>query len=702
MSNHLLNETSPYLLQHATNPVDWYPWNTDALEKARLEDKPIFLSIGYAACHWCHVMAHESFEDVDTAEFMNQHFVNIKVDREERPDLDGIYMRAVVAITGQGGWPMSVFLTPEGKPFYGGTYFPPNRRSHGKTSMPSFREILQTIARLWSDERSRLMESSDQITEHLQRQRVHSQDKPSLDNNHLNHVVKRLEESYDWEFGGWGQAPKFPQPMTLEFLIRRGLRGDQTALELVSHSLKAMAKGGMYDVVGGGFSRYSVDNRWLTPHFEKMLYDNAQLASTYLHMYLVSKNNTFRQICEETLDFILRELTHPDGGFYSSLDADSEGIEGKYYLWTLEEIQNTLRDDGDISFITAAYGITSKGNFDGKNILQRVITDEQLEDIFATPLQDIRSRLSSLHQRLLSSRMQRVPPATDDKILVSWNALALKTFAEAGRYLKRLDYLLAAIRNASFLLENLFWEDRLLRSWRDSHEDKPGRARHNAYLEDYSGLILALLALYQSDPNLRWYNTALKLAEEMIEHFSDPEGGFFDTRDDHQIWFSQADPLPHPKELQDNATPSGNALAVTALLMLVEYGNRPEWGKLAEGILATIQEMMVAYPTAFAQWLQAADFLLGPVTQVTILGDPGDTQTQALVDTLWSNYNPNLVAAISFYPPEPFSPVLLQNRTQLDNQPTAYVCQDFTCLLPTHSPVEMAGQLSDRPTTSAE
>ena len=679
MPNRLAHESSPYLLQHAENPVDWYPWGAEALEKARREDKPIFLSIGYAACHWCHVMAHESFEDAETAAIMNEHFVNIKVDREERPDLDGIYMQAVVAMTGQGGWPMSVFLTPDGKPFYGGTYFPPVSRYH----LPAFREILETIARLWRKDRARLLESSEKLSQHLQPQANMGGGGSLPGEQALEQAAMSLAQAYDWKYGGWGQAPKFPQPMTIEYLLRRGTRGDKFAIEMADHALHAMARGGMYDVIGGGFARYSVDAEWHTPHFEKMLYDGAQLALAYLHAYKITGKPAFRRVCEETLDFIVREMTHPQGGFYSSLDADSEGEEGKHYVWSPQEVQQAVGDSQDAAFLIAAYGVTEAGNFEGKNVLQRVLNDEQLAEKFGLPVEEVPAELTRLHALLLAARSQRVRPDTDDKVLVFWNALALAAFAEAGRYLGRPDYTSVAIRNARFLLDNLYREGRLLRSWRE------GQAKHNAYLEDYAGLILALLSLYQSDPDPHWYSTALKLAEEMVAHYVDPEGGFFDTRDDHE------ELLFRPKDVQDNATPSGNALAAAVLLQLAAYENRSEWRDLAEAMLTAMQEAMARYPTAFAQWLCAADFAIGPACEVAVLGDSGNPGTKALVDVLWKTYRPRVVAAISAYPPGPGSPALLKERPLQNGRPTTYVCQGFVCRQPVNTPEEMLAQLEN-------
>ena len=674
MSNHLAYENSPYLLQHKHNPVDWYPWGEEALEKAKREDKPIFLSIGYAACHWCHVMEEESFEDPDTAAMMNEHFVNIKVDREERPDLDGIYMQAVVAMTGQGGWPMSVFLTPDGAPFYGGTYFPPTRRYN----MPAFREVLLGIANTWKNDRDRALRSGDQLKEHMQRELSAISHDTVLKEDTARNASMGLAQAYDWTHGGWGGAPKFPQPMTIDFSLSRATRGDRMALDMATHALDAMAKGGMYDVVGGGFARYSVDDHWLVPHFEKMLYDNAQLARVYLHAYLITKNEHYRRVVEETLDFVIREMTHTGGGFYSSLDADSEGQEGKFYFWSLKEIREVLKDDAD--FVIAAYKVTEGGNFEGHNVLQRAMPDEELSDMFDIPLEQVVPRLQDAHAKLLAARAKRIRPGTDDKVLTAWNGLMLIAFSEAGRYLNRSDYEGMAIRNAGFLLAQLHPEGRLLRSWRE------GAAKHNAYLEDYAALILGLLALYQTDPNPRWFSEAERLAGDMIAHFRDPHGGFFDTRDDHETL------LIRPKDLQDNATPSGSSLAVTALLQLAAYAGNGDWHDLAERTLASLQPGMTRYPTAFGQWLYAVDFALGPVKEIAIVG-PAPVR-DSLAQTVRERYNPRMVVAASETPPPSGSPALLVDRPMLDNQPTAYVCEHFVCQQPVHSPEELKKLLS--------
>lgn len=693
MSNRLANENSPYLLQHANNPVDWYPWGDEALARAHTEDKPIFLSIGYAACHWCHVMEHESFEDPSIAAFMNEHFVSIKVDREERPDLDSIYMSATVSMTGAGGWPMSVFLTPDLRPFYAGTYFPPTPRFN----MPSFRDLLAGIANAWVNQRDEVFRVGEQVTGHIQRMGdLNPNPAFPLTQALLDNAADHLYQSYDWGFGGWGEAPKFPQPMTIEFLLARATQvgSGQTAatrnnyLKTAANALEAMSRGGMYDILGGGFARYSVDNLWKTPHFEKMLYDNAQLALAYLHGYLLTGEASFRQVCERTLDFLLREMRHPAGGFYSSLDADSEGQEGKYYVWEYAAIQSALGDDFEI--FKAAYDLSPKGNTDahgleGMIILQRAQDDKSLAARFnlTEGAAQVNGILETCRERLFQLRQARVRPGTDDKLLTAWNALALTALAEAGRYLKRADYLAAAAQNARFLLENLYADGRLLRSWR------AGAARHNAYLEDYASLILGFLALYQSDPDPYWYTAAIKLADEMTAHFPDPQGGFFDIRDDHEAL------LLRPKDTQDNATPSGGSLAANALLQLSAYGDRLDGRKLAEDMLASVLEQAVRYPTAFAKWLLAADFALGSTHEVAVIGSTEQPGMSSLLASLWSRYRPRQVTAISVFPPAVGSPALLTDRPLLNGLPTAYVCQGFVCRQPVTDPHELSNQLED-------
>ncbi len=689
MPNQLINENSPYLLQHANNPVDWYPWGEEALAKARAENKPIFLSIGYAACHWCHVMAHESFEDPATAAFMNEHFVNIKVDREERPDLDAIYMQATVAMTGSGGWPMSVFLTPDLKPFYAGTYFPPVPRYN----MPSFRDVLAGIARTWQEQPAEITRVSEEVLHHLrQTLTLNRPADAAFTQAHLDAAAKNLLDSYDWGYGGWGTAPKFPQPMTIEFLLRRHSGGNDDALKPALHALQAMARGGMYDVVGGGFSRYSVDNFWRVPHFEKMLYDNAQLARAYLHAWQITGDPFLQRIVRETLEFVAREMTHPEGGFYSSLDADSEGEEGKFYVWTLEEIRQTLKDDSE--FFEAAYGVTVKGNWEGKTVLQRALDDASLAARFKLDLETVAAKLSGCHARLLSVRSTRPRPGTDDKALTSWNGLMLATLAEAARLLppdkeagslpsalapQNTKLHIMATRNAEFLLSSLRPNGKLKHAWRN------GKTSSEVFLEDYAALILGLLELYQTDFNNRWFSAARELTDEMIELFSDPAGGFFDTPKDG------APLLLRPKDVQDNATPSGNALACEALLKLAEFTGEGRYRDLAEKALRLVVGMAARYPSAFARWLSAADMALGNVKQVAVVyarahehsrSEAGGEDASALVRAVQSRFLPNVIVAASAHPPEEDAPALLRDRPLRENKPTVYVCEGFVCKTP--------------------
>jgi uncharacterized protein YyaL (SSP411 family) len=666
MPNQLADQNSPYLLQHQDNPVDWYPWGSEALEKARSEHKPIFLSIGYAACHWCHVMERESFEDPATAALMNEHFINIKVDREERPDLDGIYMSAVVALTGQGGWPMSVFLTPDLEPFFGGTYFPPVPRY----GMASFSQVLTRIAEIWADKPEELIQSGKKLAEHIQSlNQAPSPESQTLDKETLEAATLKLVQSYDWKHGGWGAAPKFPQPMSLLYLLRQASHGNPQALQVSRHALDAMAQGGMYDLVGGGFARYSVDDEWLVPHFEKMLYDNALLARAYLYAYVLTGEQHYRQITEQTLDFVLDELTHPEGGFFSSIDADSEGEEGKFYVWEYTELARILSPN-EFDTLKESHVISEKGNFEGKIVLRcKAAGTEDPET-------------AAIRGKLFAARSDRVRPATDDKVLVSWNAWMSIAFAKAGRYLGNSSYLEAAQRNLDFLLHNLVVDDRLLRSWRDR------RAQHAAYLEDYAALVLALLALYQSDHDVRWFRQARKLIDQMIELFSNKRGQFYDTAHD------QPNLLLRPQETQDNATPSGGSLAVQALLQMAAYTGEGRYHDLAVQAFAPVQELLAAYPTGFGNWLAALDFALGDVKEIALLGDLESPAGITLLASIWSRLRPNVILAASSHPPADDAPPLLHDRPLIDGQPTAYVCQHFTCQQPTNKPDILREQLA--------
>ena len=677
MSNQLTGSTSPYLLQHAENPVDWHPWGPEALEKAREQDKPIFLSIGYAACHWCHVMAHESFEDPKTAALMNENFVNIKVDREERPDIDSLYMDAVVAMTGQGGWPMSVFLTPDGRPFYGGTYFPPARRFN----MPAFSEILLALADKWSNDRDSLLDIGNELTDRIAAAPALRAGDNELDPQQFDRAAELLFRGYDWTHGGWGQAPKFPQPMAIEFLLRRYARTqDKLALDMAKHVLSAMADGGMYDQLGGGFSRYAVDEIWLVPHFEKMLYDNAQLARVYIQAWQVTGDYQTLVVANETIAFMLREMRHPEGGFYSSYDADSEGEEGKFYVWSIEEINATIEDPKLAELLITAYGVTEAGNFEGSNIFFRASKPEALAEQLSMDVETVEKRLAEARELLLRTRRQRIHPGLDDKVLTAWNGLTLIALAEAARAMQNEEYLVAAQTQANFLLGNLLVDGKLLRSWRD------GKAQYTAYLEDHAALGLGLLALYQSDFDPRWYREAVRQADELLEAFADPEGGFFDTRHDHEQLIAR------PKSIQDSPTPSGNTLAAMLLLTLGAYEGAARFIEPAESALRAMVLTASQHPSAFAGWLNAMDFAIGPQLQLAIAGSPSDARFNELLSRFNSEYIPNLIVA-GGEPGADDQPTLMAERSMREGRPTAYLCQGFACQLPTSDTEELSRQM---------
>lgn len=676
MSNHLVHETSPYLLQHAENPVNWYPWGEEALRLAREQDKPILLSIGYSACHWCHVMAHESFEDEATAAYMNTHFINVKVDREERPDLDAIYMSAVVALTGQGGWPMTVVLTPDGKPFFGGTYFPPAPRYN----MPGFRQVLVSIIQAWQTRRGEIEESAAEIAGHISRKLV-LEGEQTLTPALLDRAIQQIGQSFDEQRGGFGGAPKFPPSMTLEFLLRKHLLdGDEKALHMVAVTLHKMAYGGMYDQLGGGFARYSTDANWLVPHFEKMLYDNALLARVYLHAWQVTGNLLYRRITEETLDFVARELRHEDGGFYSSYDADSEGVEGKFYVWRPAEIRQVLGEDADLFMLY--YDVSERGNWEGQSILNVPRDPAEVAKTVQMELPEMEARLAASRQKLYDVRAQRVWPGLDDKVLTAWNGLMLAAFAEAGRALNRPDYTAVATHNARFLYETMRTKNgRLLRTWRAAAE-----AKYNGYLEDYAYLADGLLALYQTTFDEQWFTWALELAETMLAHFADEEhGGFYDTSDDHEDLFHR------PKDVQDNAIPSANAMAAQALLRLSLYTGNGNYWDVAENAVSALYGALAQHPTGFAHWLCAASFILGEPQEVAIVGDHGLKDTEALIDAVFVQYRPNLVVAAGG---SGETIPLLADRPFVDGKATAYVCRRFVCQQPVTEPAALAAQLN--------
>ncbi len=685
-TNRLASETSPYLLQHAHNPVDWFPWGPDALARAKLLDRPIFLSIGYAACHWCHVMERESFEDEATAAFMNDRFIAIKVDREERPDLDQIYMGAVQAMTGSGGWPMSVFLTPEGRPFYGGTYFPDTPR-HG---LPSFRQVLEGIDRAWREQRADIEASGARLVSQLAAGSRNAAAGAAPTPAVLDAAVELIQRGFDSGNGGWGGAPKFPQPMTIELLLRRAWAGDSRALPMARRSLDRMADGGIRDQLGGGFHRYATDAIWLVPHFEQMLYDNGQLARAYLHAWALTGEARYRSVATGTLDYITRELTTPDGAFAASQDADTDGVEGATFTWRPDEVRDALGDDA--ALFSTAYGVSDAGNWEGVTILSRVRATADLAKLYALAPADVEARLDRARKRLCALRGRRPQPARDDKALAAWNGLAIGALADAARLLSYADdgaadaarYRAAAERAAGVILTGLLGEDgRLRRSWKD------GRASGQGVLEDYADLADGLLALYEATFDERWFTTARSLADAILERFADPEGGFFDTATDHERLVTR------PRELQDNATPSGGAMATLVLLRLAALTGDGRYRNAAERALAAITPYTSRYPTAFAMWLQAIDFALAPVAEVAIVGDPADEATRALLAVALGSFAPNRVIAVLADASASSAVPLLEARTQVDGRPTAFVCRGFACRLPVGDPEALRDQLAE-------
>ena len=660
MPNHLINETSPYLLQHANNPVEWFPWGEEAFARAKSENKPVLLSIGYSACHWCHVMAHESFENEAIARLMNEHFVNIKVDREERPDLDQIYMNAVQMMTHQGGWPMTVFLTPEGVPFYGGTYFPPQDRYN----MPGFPRVLIGVSQAYQEQQDEIRETGASLVQELHRLNQTGGSDHPIELEMLNAAYIGIVRNYDTVNGGFGGAPKFPPAMTLEFLLRTYARtGNQDALDMVSHTCRKMAHGGMYDQLGGGFHRYSTDSRWLVPHFEKMLYDNALLSRLYLHYFQVSQDATARDTVSGILDYVLREMTHPDGGFYSTQDADSEGHEGKFFVWDSAEIRDALGEpDGDL--FNAYYNITDAGNFEGRNIPNVTRSIAEVAQVRGISEEELRGALERSRGKLFELREQRVKPDRDEKILTAWNGLMLASFAEAGVVLNRPGYTTAARRNAEFVLSSLRRDGSLLRTWKD------GIAKFNAYLEDYAFLIEGLVTLYETTGEFQWLKEALTLTERMIDEFWDEDAGaFFFTGKSHESLIMRS------KDYFDNATPSGNSVAAMILLRLAILMDSDKYRSLATAVLREVGDQARRYPSGFGYALSAADFLLSRPREVAIVASDQADRGQMIAET-WRRYLPNKVVASGGAVP------LLENRPMIDGLATAYVCENYTCKHP--------------------
>ncbi len=681
--NHLANETSPYLRQHAENPVDWYPWSEEALALARAENRPILLSVGYSACHWCHVMAHESFEHEPTAALMNSLYVNIKVDREERPDLDDIYMQAVQALSrGHGGWPMTVFLLPDGRPFYGGTYYPREPRG----GMPSFQQVLLAVNDAYKNRREDVEKMAADLTQSLQRDLLGIGGLASdLSAELLDAAYEKMAASFDEQHGGFEGAPKFPQPMNLEFLLRTYARtGEDDALEHVLFTLRQMARGGIYDQIGGGFHRYSVDAVWLVPHFEKMLYDNAQLSRIYLHAWQLSHDDFFKTIAEEIYDYVLREMTAPEGGFYSTTDADSEGEEGKFFVWSRDELQALLGDDARIA--VEYWGVTARGNFEGHSILYVPNDDDVVAGRLGLSVNELRAKLAGIKDTLYAARTQRVAPGLDDKILTAWNGFMLAGLSEAARVFKRADYYDAAVRSGEFLVERMLREDSCL--WRTC---KDGRAHINGYLEDYAALIDAFLALYQTTYDERWFNHARNLADAALKRFRAPDGGFYDTGDDHEMLVAR------PRALQDSAMPSGSSLITRGLLQLAAYTGSPDYADAAQSTLRLLTAALREYPQAFGEALNAVDMLVNGVAEVALVGAPEHPATQALIEAAQLPYRPNTITALAASDVEGEANIpLLSYRLMRGGVPTIYVCRNFACKLPVTTPEAFAELLAER------
>jgi len=684
MTNRLAQETSPYLLQHAHNPVDWYPWGEEALSRAREDDKPILLSIGYSSCHWCHVMERESFEDEETARAMNANFVCIKVDREERPDLDSLYMDAVQALTGTGGWPLNVFLTPDGRPFYGGTYFPPEDRQ----GMPSFRRVLLVIAEAYRTQRANVVKAAEAVMARLNEQ---AQTPPSvvapLSPQLFVSAHRRLADEFDTQYGGFGTSPKFPQPMVLEFLLRLHHRqAVPGALQMVETTLNAMARGGMYDQVGGGFHRYATDRQWLVPHFEKMLYDNALLSRMYVHAYQATGDAFYRRISEETLDYVLREMTATEGGFYSAQDADTEGEEGTYYTWSVREFTDVLGPEPR-QLLGIHFGVTKEGNFEGRNVLYIAKDGMALANESGMVFEEVLKAVRRGRAALLEARSRRVAPGRDEKVLAAWNGLMLSSMAEAASTFGREDFRQAAESNAGFLVREMYRDGRLLRSYTRGH------AKIKAYLEDYACVINGLLATYETTFRRCWLYNARALADQMLDLFWDSRrSSFQDAGTDAETLVAA------PRNVYDNAVPCGASMATEVLLRLSSFTGESRYSNVAAIALRPMQEPMSLYPSGCGQWLCALDRYLSSPKEIAVIGPPEDPRTRALLDVVYGRYLPNRVI-VGLDPERAAGPdgvPLLQGKPLNPKDPTAYVCENFACRKPVTTPAELATLLAEQ------
>ena len=678
--NRLARETSPYLLQHASNPVDWYPWGEEALERARREDRPIFLSVGYSACHWCHVMERESFENEGIAALLNRWFVSVKVDREERPDLDAIYMHAVQAMTGAGGWPMSVFLTPDLEPFFGGTYFPPDDR-YGR---PGFANLLHFVSRLWDTERERAVEQGRTLAEAIQGQ-ARARVEADIDPGVLDRSFGALAGDFDPRWGGFGSAPKFPHTTDLRLLLRHWKRTENArALEMATHTLERMAAGGIYDHLAGGFARYSTDDKWLIPHFEKMLYDNALLVPAYLEAYLITGEEQHARVARETCDWVLGEMLTPEGGFASALDADSEGEEGRYYVWTPEELVEVLGAEHG-RWAAAWFGVTPDGNFeDGSSALWRPDPVEEVARRMDVDLTELRAAMDAARPALLTAREKRVPPGKDDKVLTAWNGLTISALAQTHQVLAEPRFLEAARNAAVYLLEGVRQKDgRLFATARH------GRAHLNAYLDDYAFLIQGLLDLYESDFDPRWIRGALELNEVLTERFEDrDEGGYFTTATDHEQLLARL------KSSQDGALPSGNGVQVLNLLRLAELTGDQEHAARAERTIRSVGQLVNRYPRAFGQILLALDVLAVGAREIVVAGEPGEAAFEELLRVVRTTFLPQRVVAHGHPGADTDLLPLLAEKTAPPGRARAFVCRNYTCDIPADDAASLAAQLA--------
>jgi uncharacterized protein YyaL (SSP411 family) len=681
-TNRLIHESSPYLKQHAHNPVDWYPWGPEALERARREDKPIFLSIGYSTCHWCHVMAHESFENEGIAALMNKHFVNIKVDREERPDLDETYMTAVQLMTGRGGWPMSVFLAPDLKPFYAGTYFPPEDRG----GMPGFVRILQALSEAYHQKRDTVVKMGQEVESRLKLVAEMAGEGREFTPAELSQAAATLKQDFDKVNGGFGGAPKFPRALELNFLLTQyRSAGDREALEMVAQSLEKMARGGIYDQVGGGFHRYTVDGEWVVPHFEKMLYDNALLVPLYLAHYQVSGSSLSRRVARETLDFVLRELGAPQGGFYSAWDADSEGEEGKFYVWSLQELKDLLGAEAPLA--AAAWGVTAAGNFEQKNILTLPLSEEELASRFGLTPEEVARALKAVRERLFAVREGLVKPHRDEKVITAWNSLMLSALALGAQVLGEKKYYEAAARGTRFLLTELWRDDHLLRIWADGKVSIPG------FLDDYAGLANACLDLYETDFHPAWLEAAISLGERLHDLFLDHADGtyFYVARD-------QEATLVRSKSVHDQSVPAGNSLAARLFWRLWRFTEKDSYQQRFQAILRRFQGQATENPFGFSHYLTMAALSLLPPLDLTLVGAPGEPRVEALLAEVYRCFLPERRLALK-NPKEAARVEKLipaaRDYAPVGSEPVAYLCHRFTCQPPTGNPKELAAKLAE-------